>query len=70
VAKSNHANSEGNIQTLTQKKQVKQQNFSQKVQLDILWLRVGCATLYLDHGCTNYPKPWKKSQNYIARNVT
>jgi hypothetical protein len=22
----------------------------------VLWQRVGCATLYLHHGCTNYPE--------------
>jgi hypothetical protein len=37
VAQSNNANSEGTIQTFTQKNQVKQQNFSQKVQLQVLW---------------------------------
>jgi hypothetical protein len=45
VAKSNHANSEGTTQTFTQKNQVKQRNFSQKVQLDVMWLQVGGAVL-------------------------
>jgi len=70
VAQSNHANSEGTLQTFTQKNQVKQLNFSQKVQLDLLWLRVGYAILYLDHGCTNFTKIYKTTQNSIARNVT
>jgi hypothetical protein len=42
---SNHANSEGTIQTFTQKNQVKQQKLSQKVQLDVLWLQVDGAIL-------------------------
>jgi hypothetical protein len=37
VAQSNHANSEGTIQTFTQENQVKEQNFSQKVQLEVMW---------------------------------
>jgi hypothetical protein len=43
VAKSNHANSEGTIQTFTQENQVKQQNFNQKVQPQLTWPQVGCA---------------------------
>jgi hypothetical protein len=70
VAQSNHANSEGTIQTFTQENQVKQQNFSQKVQLEVLWLQVGCDILYLDHGCTNFPKIYKTIHNSIARHVT
>jgi len=38
MAQSDHANSEGTIQTFTKENQVKQQNFSQKVQP-----QVGCA---------------------------
>jgi hypothetical protein len=45
VPQSNHANSEGTFQTFTKKSQVKQQNFSQKVQLEVQWLQVGCAIL-------------------------
>jgi hypothetical protein len=45
VPQSNHANSEGTTQMITQKNQVKQQNFSQKVQLEVLWLQVGWAIL-------------------------
>jgi len=52
VAQSNHANSEGTIQTFIQENQVKHQNFSKKVQLEILWLQVVCAISYLDHRCT------------------
>jgi hypothetical protein len=70
VAQSNHTNSEGCIQTFTQENQVKQQNFSQKVQLEVLWLQLGCGILYLDHGCTNFPKIYKKTQNFTARVLT
>jgi len=56
VTQSIHANSEGTIHTFTQENQVKQQNFSKKVSLEVLWLQVGCAILYLDHGRTNFPK--------------
>jgi len=69
VAQSNHKISEGTIQTFTQENQVKQQNFSQKVQLEVLWLQVGCAILFLDHRCSNFPKTYK-TPNSIARNVT
>jgi hypothetical protein len=43
VAKSNHANSEGTIHTFTQKNQVKQQNFNQKVHPQLPWPKVGCV---------------------------
>jgi len=55
---------------LPRKIKEKQETFSQKVQLEVLWLQVGCAILYLDHRCTNYPKISNKSQNSIARNIT
>ena len=66
----NHANSEGTIQTFIQEYKVKQQNFSQKVHLEVLWLQVGFAILYLDHVCINYSKIYKTTQNSIANNVT
>jgi len=56
VAQSNHANSEDTNHTFTQENQVKQQNSSKKVQLELLWLQVYCAILYLDHYCTNFSK--------------
>jgi len=49
VAHSNHANSEGTIHTFTQENQIKQQNFIKKVQLEVPWLQVCFATLYLDY---------------------
>jgi hypothetical protein len=70
VAQSDHVNSEVTIQTFTQQNQVKQQNFSQKVQLEVQWLQVGCAILYLDHGFKYFPKIYKTNQNFITRNVT
>jgi len=56
VAQSNHANSEGTIHTFTQVNQVKQQKFRKKLQLEIMWLQMCCAVLYLDHYCTNFTK--------------
>jgi hypothetical protein len=70
VTENNNANSEGTIQTFAQENQVNQQNFNQEVQMEVMWLQVGCAILYLDNECTNSPKIYKKTQNSIARNVT
>jgi hypothetical protein len=70
VAQKDRANSEGTIQTFTQESQVNQQNFSQKVQLVVMWLQVGCAILYLDPVCEYFPKIYKTTQNSMARNVT
>jgi hypothetical protein len=70
VVQTHYANSEGTIHTFTQENQVKQQNFSEKVSLEVLWLQVDCAILYLDHGRTNLPKIYKTTQNSIAKKVT
>jgi hypothetical protein len=43
MAQSNHANSEGTNQMFNQESKIKQKNFSQNEQLDVLWLQVGCA---------------------------
>jgi len=55
VAQNNHANSEGTIHTFTQENQVNNK-FSKKLQLEVMWLQVCCAILYLDHYCTNFTK--------------
>jgi hypothetical protein len=70
VAQSSDENSECTIHKFSQENQVKQQNISKKMQLDVLWLQVGCVILYLDHGCTDFPKIYKIKRSSIARNVT
>jgi hypothetical protein len=69
VALSNHENSECTIHTFTRENKIKQETFSQKVQLEVLWLQVGCAILYSEHGCTYFPKIYMKTQNSIGGNT-